>query len=748
MPKGYNADDILDEFEARRRPKKPPEPPKAPTERQPFKLRSFDNTADLGPVRPASPPKGEDIGATRLDIPVASGAAEPALGRTMVIKTDELREKLMRDREEAEEKAGRRSRLRKFTSLTALPDEEDMPGDDEEEFMSLGGRRGKRREKSKGPKHSPPQGEGSDPAAIKSPDLPPIDEEAAPVLDEFSSLSDAPLIERDLLSLRAGLSFRLIVSLLGFIASLYLSLMSPMPQTLPGGSLPADHPALYMGLLTGILALLCFVSNKVVGGGIMALIRLKATNDSPLALSALASLGLGVALTAGPERLAAGFTGFYFISVAMGFVFNAWGKLLMVACIRRNFALICADEVGCVVPLDDAAGSRLGGRSALIPVKTKLAGSFLAISYSDDLAETLSRVTTPVFLGFSAAVALITFFISGDAVGALITLSALLAMAAPLTATLCGSLPFYRASRRLSPAGSAVCGHSAIDNLEDADALILKAADLFPAEKAVLHGIKSFAEGRIDRDILLAASLLCQKQGLLSSVFMQVLGGRQDMLKTVESFSYEDNRGIKATVGGERVFLGGRELMRAHGIAAPSRDYEQKFTDSDKDVLYLANDREVTAMFVVGYHHDQSLTSRLRRLCDRGIMLLVRTTDPNITAERVAAAYGLREEHVRMLPHAVAGSMPGGEAEQEVPAYLISGEGAGETLRVVAAVHTLRGAVLSATALQLIGMIIGYGLIAFSAFMGAMDSMGFVQLLFYQLFWALLSLIAAGAGRI
>ena len=71
-----------------------------------------------------------------------------------------------------------------------------------------------------------------------------------------------------------------------------------------------------------------------------------------------------------------------------------------------------------------------------------------------------------------------------------------------------------------------------------------------------------------------------------------------------------------------------------------------------------------------------------------------------------------------------------------------------DKLRVVAAIHTLRGSVLAATALQLIGMIIGYALIAFSAFMGAMDSMGFVQVLVYQLFWALLSMLAACIGRL
>ncbi len=747
MPKGYNVDDILDEFEARRRPPKPPKAEEPTPARQPFKLRSFEDTADLGPVQPAQQ-ASFDSHATRLDIPVASPNTGANLGRTMVIETDALREELARDRAEAEDRAARRERLRKFASLTALPDEEDMPEEDEESFMSLGALRRAKQAEKQAKKAAKVMGDASPAIGIKTAETPPIDEEAAPVVEEFSSLGDAAIIERDLAGLWGALLFRLIVSLAGFGGILYLSLMSLLPKALPGSTLLTDTPVLYMGMMTGMLALLCLVSNKVVGGGLMALFRLKATNDTPLALSALASLGLGAALTAGPGRIEVGYTAFYFTSVAAGFVFNALGKLFMVARIRKNFALACAEEVCCVVPLDEATGGRLGGRSALQPVRAKLAGSFLAISYSDDLAETLSRVTTPVFLGFSAAVALITFFISGDGMLALTALAALLAMAAPLTATLCGSLPFYRACRRLSPSGSAVCGHSAIDTLEDTDALILEAADLFPPGTAVLHGIKSFAEGRIDRDIVMAASLLCQREGLLSSVFLQVLGGRRDMLSRVDAFSYEDNRGIRATVDGEAVFLGGRDLMRAHGIAAPSRDYEQKFTDGDKDILYLANAREVTAMFVVSYHPDETLEPLLRRLCDRGIMLMVRTTDPNITAARIAEAYDLRDEYVRILPQAVAEQLPGTAVQDEAPAYLIAGDSVADKLRVVAAIHTLRGSVLAATALQLIGMIIGYALIAFSAFMGAMDSMGFVQVLVYQLFWALLSMLAACIGRL
>lgn len=747
MPKGYNVDDILSEFEAKRRPRKEPEPGEsAPPPKQPFKLRSFVDTAEILPQRLSenAPPPPD---ATRLDIPVAEAAPKPDLGRTVVIDRNSIRAAQSAPQPEPDEDndpdeptrgdEARRERLRKFASLTAIPPDEDMDEEDEESFMIFGGPKKERREKK-------PRQRKKAEVGVHGP----VDEEAAPVVDEFASRGDAKLIERDLSSLKAGLMIRLVVSLAGFLVLLYLSLMAAFPESVPGSAFVSGQPSVYMGANIGIIVLLCLVSNKVVGGGILALFRLKATNDTPLAFSALASLGLGVALAVNPGPLSPGYCSFYFTSVAAGFFFNAIGKFYMIARIATNFELIQQEETTCIVPLDESLCGHLGGRSVVLPVKTKLAGDFLAISYSDDLAENLSRITAPIFLGFSAVVGLISFFIFGDGMLSLTALAAMLAMAAPLTATLCGNLPLYRASRRLSPEGGAVCGHSTLELFEESDALIVEAADLFPRGSAVLHGIKAFAEGRIDKAIVEAASIMCSTEGTLAEVFLQVIGGRRDMLGKVTQLTYEDSRGIRAMVDGEAVFIGNRELMRAHGIAAPSRDYEQKFIDEDKDILYLANAHEVTAMFVIGYHADPELTPLLEKLVDRGVMLFVKTTDPNITADRVAAAYGLRPEYVRMVPSAVAEQLPDRAVQETQPAYLLTGQGIRSCLRTVSAVHTIRGSVVAASSIQLIGMIIGYALIAFFSFMGSVGAMGFVQVLVYQLFWTVLAVIAACMGKL
>lgn len=769
MPKGYNVDDILDEFEARHRPRgENTKPSSVSAARQPFKLKSFADTADLLPQRKLSenpekddmatridlpavsksakaqpikkrPTPVSDIGATRLDLPVVT-PTKPDLGKTLVIdrhsiisamddeepSTDVIEKKVETEKE-------KKDRFRKFASVTAIPDDDDMAEeDDEENFMGFGKKKQaaaiKEKKKEKRVDNSRVD----------------YDEEA---LDEFSSPGDAKIIERDLASLKLGLTIRLVTSFFGFAGLLYLAMMAVLPDIIPFSTFILEQPFIYMLINIGVTVAVCLFSNKVLGGGLISLLKLRPTNDSPLAFAALAAIAFGTALTAGYPSLEPGYSSFYFVVVALGFFFNALGKLLMVNRILGNFKLIQKDEVTLIKSLDSLSGE-FGGRIALMPVRTRLAKDFLGISYSDDLNESLSRITVPIFIGFSIVAATITFFIYGDLMLSMTALASMLLMSSPLTSTFCGNLPMFRAFKCLSPSGGAVCGYSALDIVDDAEGVILDAADLFPRSGVVLHGIKAFAQGRIDDAIISAASIMCETDSLLSDVFLKVIGGRRDMLGKVTETFYEDNRGIRALVNGKQIYIGNRELMRAHGIAAPSRDYEKKFISDGRDILYLADENEVTAMFVVGYNHDESLETRLNKLCARGTTLMVKTNDPNITREKVSEAFSLKDEYVLIVPDSVAVSLPDKAVQDSVPSYIVASGKTADKLRCVSAVYAIRGAIVSSTSIELIGMIIGYALTAFTSCIGSINTFSAFQILIYQLFWALLTLIGCFTGRI
>ena len=56
-------------------------------------------------------------------------------------------------------------------------------------------------------------------------------------------------------------------------------------------------------------------------------------------------------------------------------------------------------------------------------------------------------------------------------------------------------------------------------------------------------------------------------------------------------------------------------------------------------------------------------------------------------------------------------------------------------LRLLAALHTLRSSIRLGTLIQTAGLLLGYALGALLAFLGSAGSLGFSQILIYQLFW-------------
>ena len=74
-------------------------------------------------------------------------------------------------------------------------------------------------------------------------------------------------------------------------------------------------------------------------------------------------------------------------------------------------------------------------------------------------------------------------------------------------------------------------------------------------------------------------------------------------------------------------------------------------------------------------------------------------------------------------------------------AYLMAPPGSPARLRALAAVYELYRTISMSSLLELAGQIVGYGIIAFMAFTGNIASIGFMELIGFQLFWMALILL-------
>lgn len=595
--------------------------------------------------------------------------------------------------------------------------------------------------------------------------------------DDFASPQDAPYVEKDIRSIKAGLVVKLILTLILTVLSLYLALsMDVFPFAeqlglneglgegeqfmlpLPNFMFPESDMRLFLIVNIAICVLAAVVCGNIVGGGIAALCKLRADYDSPASLAILGVLIQGIVLAVFPEEVYdSKYISLYFSVAILGLVFNLIGKLSLIKRVQRNFNFLTGpDEKYAFVPIRDREFAREFTRGmgpeverVAYSVKADFITGFLDKSYSSDHSESFCRISVPVTLLGALLVGGVTAALSKDPNISVSAFAAVLCITAPFSSAILPNLMLSAVSKQLTKRGAMLTGYEAAEEYAGIEAVVVTEQDLFSKEHVMLHGMKVFAEKRIDEAILDAASVILSYDGIMSKVFLNMVGGNRDLLKKVDSIMYEDSMGISAWVAGKRVLIGNRELMQTHEIDCPSKDFENRYTKDGRQVLYIANSGELTAMFVVSYNGDPEVAQRLTRLERMGVSLLVYATDPNVTAEQVSRAFGIKRSHVKVMPAKLHGEYNYlTQPKEHISAGGVHTGNLEGVCRLLRASNGVRNSVVRGTLIQLIGIIVGYGLVALMAFTGSLSGAAYPTLIGFNLAWALVTLIGASVvGR-
>lgn len=614
-----------------------------------------------------------------------------------------------------------------------------------------------------------PEEEPEDASALSNADIPvPEDDED---LIDYSSPEDKQAIIKDMKSIKLGLIIRGALCIVLFVISLYLCLAArniaiggellPLPTFMQPESGPAAV-RYYMIVSTVVCALGAVICSNTVGGGILSLFKFQADTDSLPALAMLGALAQGICYIVRPaffhsDNLDSNFF-LFFPAAILILLFNLIGKLMVVLRIQNNFKLIVSDRVKNSVNFlrdrdllrDLSKSLPLDEFTIAYPEQSKLLANFLDNSYSTDHAENASRVLAPVSLLAAILLAVLGFFFNNkDASAAISTFAAVLCICAPLTSTIAANYPLLRLSKKLIPAGAMVSGYSAVETFSRTEAVVLDACDLFRPENVVLHGIKAFDQGKIDTVILDAASVVCGSNGMLSAVFAKIIGSNKNMLKPVENLTYEDGMGLSAWVDGKRVLIGNRDLMLNHGVEVPSKDYEMRYVKDSKNIIYLSNSGELSAMFVISYNPNSAMADELNKLMDHGMFLVVETSDPNITEEKICAAYKFPADQLKLLPARFHGLYNSLTAEKPRASSKIGYVGGSRTMiRAILDCSVIKRCISQAVTVQIIALLLGYALVALFTLMGNLSMISIAHVLLYQLLWGALVIILPNMKRL
>lgn len=297
------------------------------------------------------------------------------------------------------------------------------------------------------------------------------------------------------------------------------------------------------------------------------------------------------------------------------------------------------------------------------------------------------------------------------------------------------NLPLYSSAKRLSRMGAMIAGKTGAERIENANAVVFSADELFPSGTVQMHQLQVLSDNSIDDTIIRAASLTEAMRSPLAPIFKKIAGtGGTTVLPNSDTVKYEDRMGISGWVDDKLLFIGNRTLMEAHGIEVPSIEIDRKILRQGLFPVYVATQDKACALITIRYTVRGDIAKELRRVSALGVTMLIGSSDPNMTEEMICDYMGLYSDSVKVM--SAAGCHMYKNAV--TPTASISAPAAykGNPLGLAAIISNatrIKKSNLLLTVLYVISSVLGAVLFAYMSFDGSGSLMSGVTLLLYSL---------------
>ena len=504
------------------------------------------------------------------------------------------------------------------------------------------------------------------------------------------------------------------------------------------GSVPGRVP---LGILLAVGAAGGAVSWEILESGITSLFKLEPNREIPLAAGYLLCLLQTLGQLLFPKGLANVNIQFYMPVglMLLGFGWLSRAMTLKTAAINAKFALSDYDKYVCQ-PVDN---------SRLAADMTKGLMEGYSISLGSDSSDSAGRTLGLIGIVAGVAMAGFTFLFTQHKNLALTAAAAMLLVLAPMTNLFATAHPLRRGARLLNRVSALANGEQCTQDGGEVNAVVIDAADLLPSDCVTLSGIKTSKGMRIDEAILDAASILVQSGSILSHIFLEIIGGRKDLLRKVDSISCEDGMGITAWIGKKRVLIGNRELLESHGVRTPSEAYEQKFRKEGCDLVYLSSAGNLTAVFVITLEPSQDADNAIQMLLENDILMTVHTVDSIVTKNRLAQLYYCEPSCFKILPARLEEEWKDRRTLVKMKPATLANNGSFLSMAASLMVsRRMRVMMMVSNIIQLVSVLLGAGLVLMLAVMESMSQFSAPVLCGYLLLWLGVDLLIQKLVRI
>ena len=569
-------------------------------------------------------------------------------------------------------------------------------------------------------------------------------------IEEYSSKNDEREIRSEINNNYRKLTFRSIIVAIGLVFSITLDILvgviSETFMSMPFGWL-------LVAFLNAIILCVCVVACYVpIINGLIPLRHFKANSDTSLAVASFAGILQAFVSFFSPQSFINGYLHYYTTLVILGLLLNCIGRMLIITRVHDNFKFIMKNPelyAGKIYTDERNAKRMFMGAPLNKPLiayrkKTKFLSNFLQLSYAPDPSENIASKIAPITSVVAIVAGLLYAFIGGgvaEGASAFVLFAIILTPVCQLVAV---NLPIKKLCSAVVKKGSMVTSYESVKQFCDTNAIIVDANDLYPSGTVTMSGIKTFSGSKVDDAIRGAAAVMFAVKAPMSSMFDNIIKSKRDTLPHVESVIYEDGLGLVGWVAGQRILLGNRRLLEAHGIKVPSVEYEKKYTDKSKQAVYLSLGGELVAMFIVTYKGSSYIAEELRNLEQNGVTILVRTIDSNITQDRIAEDFGVFYRSVKILPTGLGNITKEmtDTPDEETRAYIATKGGIQSFARAISGCIRIKSNVTLSIFLQMAGIILGFVLVGVITFISGIARLNILELLIMYVFCIIVGIVA------
>ena len=385
-------------------------------------------------------------------------------------------------------------------------------------------------------------------------------------------------------------------------------------------------------------------------------------------------------------------------------------------------------------------GLLLAGPEIKYSVKVGFPQKFVELSRSADFTSSTCKITVLLSLAVGAVVGVIATAMSSNFFVGISALTATVLMGLPMATGVVSATNLRATNKLLNEEGAFINGYTAVEDAVNSNGVMIDSCDAFEEGGCNIEGMKTYHKMRIDEAILYTASVVIAAGGVLADVFEGVIDGKKELLLPVESLAYEEKLGCSCWIHNHRALVGNRDLLVHHNVETPDKELEEKYRQMGKNVVYLAIEGKIAAMFIVVYRANQETAKYMRELEKDGLTIFFRTSDANITERFLEREFGLPENVVKII-NPVAGDMftkISREEKTSTDAKIIHNGSAKSMLAALHGSFVINSFVNSSRLIQLIASVIGVVIIALLTFLSGLSQIGVWQILMYQAVWAVI----------